>query len=96
MNFNRNYTDEELNDKLAEYVNENDIDYYINDTQIGYDENGDVLFYFIKNVFSDEEINNIMPTIEKASTFIVSLGRGHAAGKLDMSNPLWAKGLKNV
>ena len=96
MNFNRNYTDDELNDKLADYVNVEDIEHFINDTQIGYDENGDVLFCFIKNVFSDEEINDIMPCVEKASTFIVSLGRGHASGKLDMSKPLWPKGLKNV
>lgn len=92
----RNYTDDELNDKLADFVEKNDIDHYVNDTHIGYDENGEILFYYIKNFFNTDEIDVIMPTIEKASTFIVSLGRGHAAGKLDMSQPLWAKGLKNV
>ena len=96
MNFKRNYTDDELAEKLADYVDLEDIDYIVNDTQIGYDENGEILFYFIKNFFTDDEIEVAMPTIEKASTFIVSLGRGHAAGKLDMSHPLWAKGLKNV
>ena len=92
----RNYNDDELNDKLADFVEKKDIEHYVNETHIGYDENGEILFYFIKNFFSTDEIDVIMPTIEKASTFIVSLGRGHAAGKLDMSQPLWAKGLKNV
>lgn len=94
--YSRNYTDDELNDKLAEYIEKDDIEHYINDTHIGYDENGEILFYFIKNFFTDKEIDDVMPTIEKASTFIVSLGRGQASGKLDMSNPLWAKSLKNI
>ena len=94
MKYNRNYTDEELNEKLAEHIQPADIDFYINDTQIGYDENGDILFYFLKDVIKEDEIP--LEAITKASTFIVSLGRGHASGKLDMSQPLWPKGLKNV
>ncbi len=92
----RNYNDDELNGMLADFVEKKDMEHYVNETHIGYDENGEILFYFIKNFFSTDEIDVIMPTIEKASTFIVSLGRGHAAGKLDMSQPLWAKGLKDV
>ncbi len=92
----RNYNDTALNEMLANFVEKKDIEHYVNETHIGYDENGEILFYFIKNFFSTDEIDVIMPTIEKASTFIVSLGRGHAAGKLDMSQPLWAKGLKDV
>ena len=83
MKYNRNYTDEELNEKLAEHIQPADIDFYINDTQIGYDENGDILFYFLKDVIKEDEIP--LEAITKASTFIVSLGRGHASGKLDMS-----------
>ncbi len=92
----RNYNDDELNGMLADFVEKKDMEHYVNETHIGYDENGEILFYFIKNFFSTDEIDVIIPTIEKASTFIVSLGRGHAAGKLDMSQPLWAKGLKDV
>lgn len=92
----RNYNDTALNEMLADFVEKKDMEHYVNETHIGYDENGEILFYFIKNFFSTDEIDVIMPTIEKASTFIVSLGRGHAAGKLDMSQPLWAKGLKDV
>ena len=94
MNYKRYYTDEELVSKLATQCECEDIEYYINDTQIGYDENGDVLFYFIKDIINKDEIP--ATAIEKASTFIVSLGRGHASGLLNMNNPLWPKALRNV
>ncbi len=92
MKYNRNYTDEELNEKLADKVEPEDIDFYIDDTQLGYDENGEVLFYFIKNVIKEEDIP--VEAIKKASKFIISNGRGHASGKIDMNQPLWEKSLK--
>ena len=87
---------EELKALEAEFITPSMIDRIITDTETGYDKDGTLLFYFIKNVFTDDEIKPLEPTIDLASTFIVSNGRGTASGKLDMTNPLWPKSLQNM
>ena len=93
-NCNRNYNDEQLKELEAEFVKADMINEIINETSMGYDENGELLFYFVKNVLEDtKELESI---IDDASTFTITTGRGTASGKLDMTNPLWAKSLKNI
>tara|TARA_R110000787_G_scaffold2453_1_gene9748 strand:+ start:1867 stop:4230 length:2364 start_codon:yes stop_codon:yes gene_type:complete len=89
-------TDEKLADLESEFVEFENIDRLIDLTEKGYDADGKLLYYFIKDVFTDDELKPLEPTIDLASTFIVSNGRGSASGKLDMSNPLWAKSLRNL
>jgi len=93
-NCERHYSDEELKTLEAEFVNADMIKQIITETSMGYDENGELLFYFVKNCLSEaKELESI---IDDASTFTITTGRGTASGKLDMSNPLWAKALKNI
>ena len=67
-NCDRNYTDEQLKELEAEFVCGDMINEIINETSMGYDENGELLFYFIKNVFTIDFLEitkNSFPILKK-------------------------------
>ena len=93
-NCHRHYSDEELKELEAEFINE--VSEIVNETSIGYDEEGNVLFFFIKDCFTEDYLKPIEPIIDSASTFIISNGRAQASGVIDKSLPLWQKCMKQI
>ena len=90
----KNYNDTEIKELYAEFVNTDMINEIINETSKGYDEEGNLLFFFMKDILPNNK--ELEPIIDTASTFIISNGRAQASGKLDMTLPLWRKSLKNL
>ena len=90
----RHYNDEELKELEAEFINE--VSEIVNETSIGYDEEGNVLFFFIKDCFTEDYLKPIEPIIDSASTFIISNGRAQASGVIDKTLPLWKKCMKQI
>ena len=90
----RHYNDEELKQLEAEFINE--VSEIVNETSIGYDEEGNILFFFIKDCFTEDYLKPIEPIIDSASTFIISNGRAQASGVIDKTLPLWNKCMKQI
>ncbi len=93
QSFKPQYTKEQLKELEAEFVTIDMVKYTVDSTIYGYDEFGNLLFYFVKNAFEENKYKDIEYIIDEASQYIISNNRGKASGVLNMDNKLWGKDL---
>lgn len=79
---------------LAEYMKDEDCDFLVNtdngEEQVGYDEDDNVLFYLIPNVFTKEDFE-IYDILDEVATSILNTNRGASAGEVDRTLVGWGK-----
>lgn len=90
LNLPKILTDEEIKELKGKYVNMSHIKYDIIDTDTDcYNEEGELLFKFRKNVFSQELINIAWENYHRLAK--ASRGRGASAGEIDPNSVYWKK-----
>ena len=79
---------------IAEYMKDSNVDFVINTNdrtaKKGYDENGDLLFYLIPDVFDEKdfELYDIMDEVAESN---LNTNRGASAGIVDRNLVGWGK-----
>ena len=78
---------------LAEYMKDKDCDTLITSDKgevKALDEDGDILFYLIPNVFNEDDFK-IYDTLEKCAESSMNTNRGASAGEVDINQVGWGK-----
>ncbi len=79
---------------LAEYMKDEDCDFLVNsdngEDQIGYDEDGNVLFHLVPNVFNDDDFK-IYDILDEVAESNLNTNRGASAGEVDRDLVGWGK-----